>query len=134
MHFFLVAVLFSISQTQGQSMGDVILAAAKKDFSDPTKPFTLLIQFTVKEGQATKFEAAMTKTSEGTLKEKGNLAYELSRAPLGSRYVIYERWENLAAMEAHLKTAHYTKASDAVVPLLGRDISVELLVPVPVGN
>lgn len=105
MHFFLAAVLAAASQLQGQTMEDVILAAAKKDFTDPTKPFTLLIQFTVKEGQAKKFEAAMAKTIKETRKEKGNLAYELSRTPLRPLYVIYERWANLAALEAHLAQA-----------------------------
>jgi quinol monooxygenase YgiN len=134
MHFFLAAVLFSVSQPQGQGVGDSILAAAKKDLSDPTKPFTLLIQFTVKEGQAKKFEAAMTKTIEGTRKEKGNQAYELSRTPLGRGYVVYERWESLAALEAHLNAAYFKTALDGVVPLLERGTTVELLVPVPVGD
>jgi quinol monooxygenase YgiN len=134
MHFFLAAILFSVSQPQGQGIGDAILTAAKKDLSDVTKPFTLMIQFTVKEGQAKKFEAAMAETVKGTRKEKGNLAYELSRTTLGRGYVIYERWENLAALEAHLKTAYYKTALDGVVPLLEKDTTVELLVPVPAGD
>lgn len=135
MHFFLVAVLVlvSVSQAQGQSMGDAVLAVAKKDLP-PTKPFTLLIQFKVNEGQAQKFEAAMATTIKETRKEKGNQAYELSKAPSGRRYVIFERWENLAALESHLKTAYYKNASDMVLPLLEERISVELLVPVLAGD
>src|SRR5262249_11135030 len=115
-------------------MEDVVLSVAKKNFSDPTKPFTLMIQFKVQEGQGPKFEAAMAKVVKETRKVKGNLAYELSRTPKGSIYVIYERWENLAALEAHLKTANYKNASETVKPLLDKEINVELLVPVPVSD
>ena len=132
MHFYLAAVL--LSAIQGQGMGDAILAAAKKDLSDSKKPFTLLIDFTVKEGQSKQFEAAMAKTIKETRKEKGNLAYELSRTTLGHGYVIYERWEDLAALEAHLKTAYYKTALDGIVPLLEKGTTVELLVPVPAGD
>ena len=133
MHFFLAAVLLAVSQ-QGQSMEDVVLSVAKKNFSDSAKPFTLVIQFKVKEGQGPKFEAAMAKAVKETRKDKGNLAYELGKTPKGPNYVIYERWDNLAALEAHLKTAHYKDAAAAVKPLLDAQISVELLVPVPVSN
>jgi quinol monooxygenase YgiN len=128
MHFVLAAVLLSVAQ--GQSMEDVILGVAKKNLSDTTKPFTLVIKFRVKEGQAAKFEAAMAKAVKETRKDKGNLAYELGKTPKGPNYVIYERWDNLAALEAHLKTAHYKEAATAVKPLLEAEIDVDLLVPV----
>ena len=131
MHFFLAAALLSVSPAQGQTMEEVILSVAKKSLPDSTKPFTLVIQFRVKEGQEPKFEAAMAKAVKETRKEMGNQAYELSKTPKGSTYVIYERWENLAALESHLKTAHYKEASAAVKPLLDKDLDVELLVPVP---
>jgi quinol monooxygenase YgiN len=129
MHLVLAAVLLSVAQ-QGQSMEDVILGVAKKNLSDTTKPFTLVIKFRVKEGQAAKFEAAMAKAVKETRKDKGNLAYELGKTPKGPNYVIYERWDNLAALEAHLKTAHYKEAAAAVKPLLEAEIDVDLLVPV----
>jgi quinol monooxygenase YgiN len=134
MYFFLAAALLSVSQAQDQSMEDVILGVTKKNFSDSGKPFALVIQFKIKEGQGPKFEAAMAKAVKETRKDKGNQAYELSKTPKGSTYVIYERWENVAALEAHLKTAHYKEAAAAVKPLLDMNISVELLVPVPVSN
>ena len=131
MHFFLAAVLLSVSQ-QGQSMEDVVLSVAKKNFSDSTKPFMLVIQFKVKEGQGPKFEAAMAKAVKETRKEKGNLAYELSKS--GSTYIVYERWENLAALGAHLKTAYFKNAWAEVDPLLESEIEVALFVPVPAGD
>jgi autoinducer 2-degrading protein len=133
-YFVLAAVLVTGAPPQEKGVGDLVLAAVKKDLTDPNKPFTLLIKVTTKEGQAKKFEAAMAQAIKETRKEKGNLTYELSNTPSSPRYVIYERWENLAALEAHLKTAHYKKAIDAVATLLEDGITVELLVPVAVSD
>jgi quinol monooxygenase YgiN len=134
MHFFLAAVLLSVSQAQEESTEHRLLRVAKGSLSDSTKPFTLVIKFKVKQGQGAKFEAAMAKAVKETRKEKGNLAYELSRSAKGSNYIIYERWENLAALGAHLKTDYYKNASAAVEPLVDGDIEVDLLVPVPAGD
>jgi quinol monooxygenase YgiN len=134
MHIFLAAVLLSVSQPQEKSTEHPLLRAAKEGLADPNKPFALVVKFTVKEGQAKKFEAAVVKAIKETRKEKGNLAYELSRSPKGSTYVIYERWENLPALAAHLKTAHFNNAWTAVDPLLDKNIEVELLVPVSAGD
>jgi quinol monooxygenase YgiN len=134
MHFFLAAALLAVSQSQVQDVGDNILSVAEKGLSDPTKPFMLLIQFTAKEGQAKKFEAAMARTVKETRKEKGNLTYELSKSPSAPRYFIYERWKDLAALKAHLKMAYYQNALEEVLPLLETKITVEIIVPVPIGD
>jgi quinol monooxygenase YgiN len=132
MHVFLAAVLLSVSQAQEKTAEHPIVRAAKVGLSDPTKPFTLLVRFKVKEGQGPKFEAAMAKAVKDTRKDKGNLAYELSKS--GSTYIVYERWENLAALDAHLKTAHFTKASADISPLLDKELDVEFFVPVPASE
>jgi quinol monooxygenase YgiN len=134
MHFFLVAALLCVSQAQEKSAEHPILRAAKDSLADSNKPFALVVKFKVKDGQGPKFEAAVAKAVKETRKEKGNLAYEVSRAPKGSTYVIYERWENLPALAAHLKSAHFTNAWAAVDPLLEKEIEVDLLVPVPAGD
>lgn len=126
MHFFFAAVLLSVGQAQEHP----VLRAAKDSLSDPNKPFTILVSFKVKEGQGPKFEAAVTKMAKETRKEKGNLAYEVSRIAKGTDYAIYERWENLAALEAHLKTEHFKAAMAELDPLLGGGIEVRLYVPV----
>jgi quinol monooxygenase YgiN len=134
MHFFLAAVLLSVSQAQEKSQEHPILRAAKESLSDTTKPFTLLVRFKVKEGQGPKFEAAVARAVKETRKEKGNLAYEVSRSAKGSTYIIYERWANLAALDAHLQTAHFKDATAALDPLLDGGLEVFLFVPVPAGN
>lgn len=134
MQFMLVAVLLSVSQPQEKSKEHPLLRVAKESLTDTTKPFTLLVKFKVQAGKGPAFEAAAAKHANESRKEKGNLAYELSRSAKGTIYVIYERWENLAALEAHLKTTHFKNATATLDPLLDGDLEVYLLVPVKAGN
>jgi autoinducer 2-degrading protein len=84
-----------------------IVAEVKANLKDASKPFTMLVFIQVKEGAEEKFEAAFAKCIAGTRKEKGNLAYQLNRdAKKKGAYVVYERWQDLAALEAHMKTPH----------------------------
>jgi quinol monooxygenase YgiN len=86
-----------------------IVAKVKASLTDPAKPFALVISIEVKEGAGAKFEEAFAKASRLTHKEKGCLAYDLNRdAAMPGRYLIYERWQNLAALDAHLKTDYIT--------------------------
>jgi quinol monooxygenase YgiN len=97
---------------------DPILANVKTRVKDPKKQFTLVIRLKVKEGSAEKFEAAFAKASRETHKEKGCIAYDLNRdTEDAARYVVYERWKNLAALEEHLKS-DYIKALLAALPEL----------------
>jgi quinol monooxygenase YgiN len=51
--------------------------------------------------------AAFAKAIAASRKETGNLAYDLNRDTQDpSRYLVYERWKDLAALEAHFQTAH----------------------------
>jgi quinol monooxygenase YgiN len=134
MHFFLAAVLLSVAQPQDNSLENLLLRAAKEGLPDSTKPFTLVVGLKVKEGQGPKFGAAAAKLVKETRKEKGNLAYELNRSPKGLNYIMYERWANLAALEAHLKSAHFKAAAAEINRLLEPDIDIRLFVPEPTGD
>jgi quinol monooxygenase YgiN len=134
MHIFLAAALLSVPQAQDDALEQLLLRVAKESLSDSTKPFTLLVKFKVKEGQGPKFGAAVAKLVKETRKEKGNLAYELNRSAKGSNYIIYERWANLAALEKHLKSAHFKNAVLEIMPLLGPNTEVDLFVPVPASD
>ena len=84
-----------------------IVASVKSKLKSPDKPFTLLIHLSVKEDRGDKFELAFATARRETRKEKGNLAYDLCRDTENpSRYLIYERWKNVAALEEHLKTSY----------------------------
>ena len=113
-----------------QEKANPIAAQVKASLKDPAKPFTMLVLLTLKEGNDEKFEAAFAKALKATRREKGCLAYDLNRdtkAPL--RYVVYERWQNLAALEAHLKTEHITTLLAAIGEMLAGPPEVHVLRP-----
>ena len=106
------------------------VAAAVKDTG---KPFALAIRFKVKEGSAERFEGAFAKAIKETRKEKGCVAYDLNRDTKEvGRYLVYERWKDLAALEAHLASDH-TKALLADLGLV-LDGEPEVKVMVPAGE
>jgi quinol monooxygenase YgiN len=110
-----------------------IVAAVKAKLKDENKPFTMLVFIQVKEGSEEKFEAAFAKAIAGTRKEKGNLAYQLNRDPQKpGAYVVYERWQDLAALDAHLKTPHIAAMRAATGDL--RTGGAEVKVYVPAGE
>jgi quinol monooxygenase YgiN len=96
-----------INRVAGQDRENPVITFVKSRLKDPDKPFTLIVRVQVKEGAGRQFEAAFAKAHAETRKEKGNLAYDLNRDTQDpSRYLVYERWKDLAALEAHLKTSH----------------------------
>jgi quinol monooxygenase YgiN len=93
-----------------QDQENPIVAFVKPKLKDPEKPFTLLVHIKLKEGAGDRFEAGFAKARRETRKEKGNLVYDLNHDTQDpSHYLIYERWQNLAALAAHLETP-YIKA------------------------
>jgi quinol monooxygenase YgiN len=117
--------LLSIPQEQE----DPLVAMVKASLADTSKPFTVIVRLKVKEGQGPNFEAAVGKAVKETRKEKGNKTYELNRAAKGPDYVLYERWENLAALEAHLKSPHFSALMAEVGTLVAEAPEIQLFVP-----
>lgn len=92
---------------QEKSEENPIVATVKASVKDQTKPFTMVVTLEVKEGMGKKFEKAFAKAIKGTRKEKGNIAYQLSRnAKMPTQYMVYERWRNVEALSAHMETDH----------------------------
>jgi quinol monooxygenase YgiN len=86
-----------------------IVAQVKASVKDSTRPFTLIVRLRAREDAGKKIEAAFARARWLTRKEKGCLAYDLNRdtkAP--THYLVYERWQNLESLEAHLKSRHTT--------------------------
>lgn len=103
--FFLITAVALSAPVQEQE--HPVLTRVKASVKDPAKPFVMLITFHVKDGQGPKFEAAFAKAIAATRKEKGCRAYDLSLNEKNPHeYVLYERWDNLDALAAHLKTEH----------------------------
>ena len=81
--------------------------AAKANVADPKKPFTMVVIIQVKEGQGKAFEDLMKPCIAATRKEKGCIAYDLNRDPKeATKYLVYERWQSIAALEYHTQTEH----------------------------
>src|SRR5262249_11140219 len=100
---------------------------------DSSKPFTLVIRFEAKEGAGPKLEAAFAKAVSASRREKGCLSYDLNRdATMPNRYVVYERWQNLAALEAHQNAAHIATLRKEIADL--RTAAPEAQVLVPAGE
>jgi quinol monooxygenase YgiN len=100
-----LVLAFLPAQNRGASLADQVRAAVKGD----DKPFTLVIRLEIKEGAGPKLEAAFAPAAKASRQEKGCLAYNLDHDPQKpTHYMIYERWKDLGALEAHLK-ADYVK-------------------------
>jgi|SRR6516165_1669078 autoinducer 2-degrading protein len=119
-----------VSIARAQERENAILGQVKAAIKDAAKPFTMVVQLRVKEGSAAKFEAAFAKASKATRQEKGNRAYDLNRdATMPTRYLVYERWQNLAALETHLKSEHITTLLAELGDLLAAPPEITVLVP-----
>jgi len=110
-----------------------IAAKVKEGLKDTTKPFTMIVTLKAKEGTREKFEAAFAPAIKATLKEKGCLAYDLNRDTKNpNEYLLYERWQDLPSLEAHLKSQHIATLLGALGDLL--DGPPELRVLLPAAN
>lgn len=114
----------------GQEEPNPIVAMVKQSVKDPGKPFTMIVSLKVKEGQTDAFEKAFANAIKGTRKEKGNITYQLNRDLKNpAEYMVYERWQNVAALEAHMKTEHIMALLGALPDLLAGPPEVQVLMP-----
>ena len=96
----LIALLAIVTQAPAQEKENPIEKEVKANLKDPTMPFSMFIRIKIKDGSGPKFEATFAKAIAATRKEKGNKAYDLNRsAKSPNEYVIYERWQDLAALQ-----------------------------------
>jgi quinol monooxygenase YgiN len=113
-----------------QEEKDPILAEVKANLKDPSKPFTMLVLVKIKDGGAADFEAAFARNRAGSRKEKGNKAYEMSRSTKApTEYIVYERWTNFAALQAHMKEPHFTTMIAEIGELLAGPPQVKVFLP-----
>jgi quinol monooxygenase YgiN len=127
--FLAVSSLFT-SRACGQEKQNPIVAQVKTSLKDPSKPFAMVVTFRAKEEAGNKLEAAFVKAIKASRREKGCLTYDLNRdtkVPL--QYLLYERWQNLAALEAHLQSTHITALLAELGDLLAAPPEVRVLLP-----
>jgi quinol monooxygenase YgiN len=96
-----------------------ILAAVKSQVKDNSLPFMMAVHVTIKPGSSTPFEAAFTECIKLTRQEKGCIAYDLNRScEEPTKYINYERWVSVAALDAHLNAAHTVKLLTTIAPYI----------------
>src|SRR5262245_40165944 len=124
----LIVLLALVVQAPAQE--NPIEKAVKAALKDPSKPFTMVVHVKIKDGAAAKFEDAFAKAIIGTRKEKGNKAYDLNRSIKSpNEYFVYERWQDFAALQAHLKTPHITTLLSEIGELLDGPPEAKAFVP-----
>jgi quinol monooxygenase YgiN len=107
-----------------------VVATVRAAIQDPAKPFVIVVRTKVKDGAGPKFEQAFAKVAKESRKEKGNRVYDLSRSAKDpNEYLIYERWDNLPALAAHLKTPHFQEAAAALGELGASPPEIHVRVP-----
>ena len=101
----------------------------------PTAEVVVVATVDVKPESADAAQAAITTAIEATHAEPGALAYALHRDLKDpNRFVIVEKWANLAALEEHAQTPHLKQLFADLGPLLAAPPTIVRTAPIPVGD
>jgi quinol monooxygenase YgiN len=108
-----------------------LIARAKAELDDHSKPFVMVVRFTVLAGQEEAFVAAFKAPLAETVKEPGNIAYVLGRSRTNpSEFLLYERWKSADALDLHLGLPYLVKLAEAFPELLDGDPQIEFFDPI----
>ena len=76
-----------------------------------------LVHVFVKQEFIEAFIAATRTNHENSIKEPGNLRFDILQDPQNpSKFILYEAYVSEQAVAAHKETAHYAKWRDTVAP------------------
>ena len=110
-----------------------VIALVLSKLPDSGRPFTIIADLAAHPGRGGEVAAAIAGSGAVglTRAEPGCLAYEISRdSDAPDRFVAYERWRDVAALRAHLRTAHFAAVGAALGGLLAGAPTVRVLTPV----
>lgn len=108
-----------------------IAAVMKEKVSDPSKPFTMLVRLTAKEGKAKELEDAFKVATVESRKEPGCLAYQLNRdVEKENIYIVYEQWKSINAIDAHVKAPYTVKLLEQIGELTEGGPDIQVLLPI----
>ena len=95
--------------------------------------FVVIAQYTVRPGEEEQVASALRNMRAPSRAEPGNLDYQVLRDPQQpGRFVLYERYTDEAAFQAHLATEHFaTWLRGQVLPFLDGRTRLDL---VPLGD
>jgi quinol monooxygenase YgiN len=91
--------------------------------------FVVIAQYRAREGEAERVAAALAEMVEPTRSEPGNLDYQVLRDPADPLlFVLFERYADAAAFDAHRATPHFgTWLAGVVLPALDDRIRLDLV-------
>ena len=115
---------------QPRALHPVASEAAAK-LSGSAGPFVMVVQLQALKGRGDDLVEALATPRRETAKEAGNLEYALSReAADPDRFVLYERWLDVEALDEHLKQPYLVELLAAFERLLVEPPTVTVLRPV----
>ncbi|WP_018973021.1 putative quinol monooxygenase [Rudaea cellulosilytica] len=107
-----------------------ILGVFRSELRNPSGPLSLLVRFTVHEGQEDRVETAFGRARPQTLGEPGCCAYELHQDPRTPHsFVVYERWRSLADLEAHFRKDYFATVRNEIGALIVAAPEFQVLLP-----
>ena len=109
-----------------------VLAFVRGKVADPSRPFTLIADLEAHPGRGDEVAASIVASGAVglTRSESGCLAYDVCRdADSPDRFVAYECWRDLSALEVHLATRHFAAVGAALQWLLAGAPAVRVLTP-----
>ena len=91
--------------------------------------FVVIAQYRARAGEEGRVEEALRKMMEPTRAEPGNLDYQVFRDPgQPAVFVLFERYADEAAFDAHRSSAHFTAwLSGQVLPSLDERTRLDLV-------
>jgi quinol monooxygenase YgiN len=85
----------------------------------------VVAQFSVKDGEVKAFLSNARKLIAETHKEPGCLHYQLYKdTAAANQFAFLEEWESPAALEAHMRTPHFTTLVPILAGFTSRPVAV----------
>jgi quinol monooxygenase YgiN len=107
-----------------------IIAAFAAELGDCHLPLALIVRFRVRKGAGLGIEKAFADASLGTAREAGALAYQLHRETDNpDAFVVYERWQSLEDLEAHLRTTYIAALRAKIDAVIEGQPNFHLMLP-----
>ncbi len=81
----------------------------------------------IKEGKQAQFLESAKKCVEATLKESGNVSYELNANAFdNTRFTFIEEWESNEVLNEHMETAHFKAFGAEITPILAKELDIKV--------
>ncbi len=88
----------------------------------------------VQDGKQEEFLACAKKCVDATLKEAGNISYDLNQNAFDkTRFTFVENWQSKEALDLHMNEDHFKTFGAGVTPLLAKDLEIKVYDANPLG-